>query len=139
MLSIAQIPVWSLVAINVIAAVGFWVLAARLFRSRRAEIRTAVGLVVAYAAVAGRAVADFGSARVILVLTAEALVTLAVAVLPFVDYVRFEIAAQRSGKVIDKGVSNKMGTRILVAILALLAVFFAVDGLLIRGFFAHHA
>lgn len=138
MIDLDSIPMWLLVVLNVIAAGGFWMLCGRLSQSATGWIRAAVALGVAYAGIGLRAAVSAGAARATLLLAAEAIVVLMLGVLPFVGYIRTEIAAQKEGRSVDQSRSNAMALRVVGTVLGLLAVFLVIDAVVIRGFFSTH-
>jgi ABC-type enterochelin transport system permease subunit len=138
MINLIDIPIWTLVILNVAVAVAFWALCARLSRSAAGRVRAAVALTVAYTGIGLRAAVSAGSARVTLIIAAEAILALMLGVFPFIGYIKTEIAAQKEGRAVEQSRSNVMAMRLVGALLGLLAVFLGLDAVAIHGFFGTH-
>jgi hypothetical protein len=138
MIDLVDIPIWVLALLNAVVAVGLWLLCVTMTKSRKAMIPAACALVVAYAGISIRAAASAGSARVTLIIAAEAIVALVLCVLPFVAYLKTEAAAVKEGRQVDQSRSNKMALRLLGTLLGLIALFLVVDAVVIKGFFDAH-
>jgi hypothetical protein len=138
MIDLVDIPIWVLALLNAVVAVGSLLLCVAVTKSRKAMVPAGSALVVAYAGISVRAAASAGSARVTLIIAAEAIVALVLCVLPFVAYLKTEAAAVKEGRQVDQSRSNKMALRFVGTLLGLIALFLIVDAVVIQGFFGAH-